>query len=135
VSTVREVSYCRHGTVAVIAIPACFDIFNAAHVRETAIALQAAGVTSIVFDLAAVTFIDNTALGVIAGTSTRLAPAGGQAAVAGAATQVARLLKATGLAKTVPLLPTPKEAVSVLRELSHPNAVRPSRQETESDGA
>jgi anti-anti-sigma factor len=116
VSIVSEVGYYRHGKVAVIEAPEYFDVYNAPRVRETAIALQAGGVTGIVFDLAAVTFMDKAALGVIAGTCTRLGPAGGRVAVAGAATQVARLLQVVGLTRIVPLLPTPEEALTALQQ-------------------
>jgi anti-anti-sigma factor len=68
-----------------------------------------------VFDLAAVTFIDNAALGIIAGTCNRLGPAGSQVAVAGAAKQVARLLEATGVSRIVPMSVTCQEAVSFLQ--------------------
>ena len=114
-SVVREVSYCRHGKVAVIEAPEYFDACNAPRVRETAIALQSGGVTGIVFDLAGVTLIDNAALAVIAATVIRLGPAGGRVAVTGAAPRLARLLKETRLATIAPMFETSKDAVTFLQ--------------------
>jgi anti-sigma B factor antagonist len=111
-----EISSYRAGsTIAVIEAPASFDIYNVSAVRELAIALKADGVTGIVFDLGATTFLDNTALGVIAGTSARLRPADGRIAVAAAAEPAARLFRVTGLTKIVPMFGTCKEAVSFLQ--------------------
>ena len=69
----------------------------------------------IVFDLAAVTFIDNAALGVIVGTYARLRPVGGRVAVTGAAPPVARLLQAVGCPRSCSCFPARQEAVIFLQ--------------------
>jgi anti-anti-sigma factor len=115
-ATASEITASRTGSAtAVIMAPASFDIFAAPRVREAAIVLQRAGVTGIVFDLAAVTCLENVALGVIAGTCSRLRPVGGLAAVAAAPAPAARLFQATGLTRIVPAFATSHEAVSFLQ--------------------
>jgi anti-sigma B factor antagonist len=107
---------CRRtgNTTAVIEAPASFDIHIVPRMRELTIKLQADGVTGIVFDLAATTYLDNTALGVIAGTHARLRPADGRVAVAAAAGQIGRLFTVTGLTRIVLTFATRQEAVSFL---------------------
>ncbi|MGH3195138.1 MAG: STAS domain-containing protein, partial [Streptosporangiaceae bacterium] len=79
------------GATSVIEAPDSFDIYSAPAVRELAIQLQEGGATAIVFDMGGVTFMDNTALGVIVGAHKRLRSAGGEgAAVAAASERVAR---------------------------------------------
>jgi stage II sporulation protein AA (anti-sigma F factor antagonist) len=110
------ISHYRAGsTTAVIQAPASLDISTAARVRDLAIALIADGVTGIVFDLAATTDLDNTALGVIAGTRARLSPAHGRVAVVAAREPAVSLFQAAGLAKIVLMFATCQEAVSFLR--------------------
>jgi anti-sigma B factor antagonist len=103
------------GDAAVIKAPASFDIFTASAVRALTIRLQGDFVTRIVFDLSAVTFMDNTALGVIAGARTRLRRAGGHAAVAAATEPVARMFRLTGLDQHVPMYASAVEAASAPR--------------------
>lgn len=105
-----EVSYHMSGGTAVIKAPASFDIFTASAVRALTIRLQGDFVTRIVFDLSAVTFMDNTALGVITGAHTRLRRAGGRASVAAATEPVARMFRLTGLDRHVPMYATAGEA-------------------------
>lgn len=110
-----EISYHISGDTAVIKAPTSFDIFTVAAVRALTIRLQGDLVTRIVFDLSAVTFMDNTALGVIAGARTRLRRAGGHAAVAAATEPVARMFRLTGLDQHVPMYASAGEAASAPR--------------------
>jgi anti-anti-sigma factor len=103
------------GSVAVIEAPASFDVCTAGRVRELAIWLQGDGVTGIVVDLAATTYLENTALGVIAATRKRLCPVGGRVAVAAAARPVTRLFQTVGLIQIVPMFATCQEAVIFLQ--------------------
>jgi anti-sigma B factor antagonist len=107
-----EVGYRMSGDTAVVEAPASFDIFTASAVRALTIRLQGDFVTRIVFDLSAVTFMDNTALGVINGAHTRLRRAGGQASVAAAAEPVARMFRLTGLDQHVPMYASAGEAAA-----------------------
>lgn len=108
-------SHRTSSSIAVIEAPASFDIYNAPVVRELAITLQADGVTGIIVDLTAATYLDNTALGVVAGTCARLRPTDGRIVVAAAAEPTARMFRVTGLTKIVPLFATCQEAVSFLQ--------------------
>ena len=110
-----EISFNISGDAAVIKAPASFDIFTASAVRALTIRLQGDFATRIVFDLSAVTFMDNTALGVIAGARTRLRRAGGHAAVAAATEPVARMFRLTGLDQHVPMYASTVEAASAPR--------------------
>jgi anti-sigma B factor antagonist len=101
------------GAASVIEEPADFDIYSAPAVRELAVQLIDGGATAIVFDMAGVTFMDNTALGVIVGAHKRLRSAGGEgAAVAGAGERVARCFAVTGLDRHVPMYATAAEALA-----------------------
>jgi len=101
------------GAASVIEAPADFDIYSAPAVRELAVQLIDGGATTIVFDMAGVTFMDNTALGVIVGAHKRLRSAGGEgAAVAAAGERVARCFAYTGLDRHVPMYATAAEALA-----------------------
>lgn len=103
------------GAAAVIEAPADFSIYSAPAVRELAIQLADGGATAIVFDMAGVTFMDNTALGVIFGAHKRLRSAGGDgAAVAAASERVARCFAVTGLSAHLPMYATAAEALDTI---------------------
>jgi anti-sigma B factor antagonist len=106
VTSEAELSHCTapEGT-AVIAAPASFDIYSAPAVRALAIRLQRGGAASIVIDLAAVTFMDSSALGVILGTQARLRAAGGDIAVASASEPVAAMFSRAGLGARIAMYP------------------------------
>jgi anti-sigma B factor antagonist len=109
----RQIGRYATGAASVIEAPADFDIYSAPAVRELAVQLQGGGATAIVFDMSGVTFMDNTALGVIVGTHKRLRSAGGEgAAVAAASEGVARCFAVTGLTKHLPMYATAAEALA-----------------------
>lgn len=98
--------------VAVIEAPASFGFATAAAVREQTRQAQAGGAAVLVIDLAATEFMDNTALGVIAGAQDRLRKAGGWLAVASASGPVTALFRRTGLDQHIPMYPAPHDAVA-----------------------
>ena len=104
------------GGAWVIEAPGSFDIYSAPAVRNLAIQLQEGGATAIVFDMAGVTFMDNTALAVIvAGAHKKLRGAGGKgAAVAAADDRVAPCFAVTGLTKHLPMYATAAEALAAI---------------------
>jgi len=109
----RQIGRYTSGATSVIEAPADFSIYSAPAVRELAIQLQEGGATAIVFDLAGVTFMDNTALGVIVGAHKRLCGAGGRgAAVAAASDPVGRMFRVTGLSKCLPMHATVADALA-----------------------
>jgi anti-sigma B factor antagonist len=89
--------------IAVITAPVSFDVYTAREVRDLTIRLQQDGTTAIVIDLAAVTYIDSAALGVILAAQHRLRDAGGWLAVAAATDPVTRMFRVTGLTRCVPM--------------------------------
>jgi anti-anti-sigma factor len=100
--------------IAVITAPASFDIYTAPEVRDLTIRLQQDGATRIVIDLAAVTFMDSTALGVVLAAQQRLRSAGGWLAVAAATEPVARMFRVTGLTRCVAMHPTITDAITAV---------------------
>jgi anti-anti-sigma factor len=98
--------------IAVITAPASFDIYTAREVRELTIRLQRDDTTAIVIDLAAVTYIDSTALGVILAAQHRLRDAGGWLAVAAPTAPVTRMFRVTGLTRLVAMHPTVTDATT-----------------------
>lgn len=72
------------------------------------------GANQIVLDLANVTFIDSTALGVLVGAQ-RALPAGTRLAIACAQENVLRIFEMTGLDGMFEILPTVEEALELVR--------------------
>jgi anti-sigma B factor antagonist len=115
ITDARQVGHYASGAASVIEAPGSFDIYSAPAVRELAVQLQDAGAATIVFDMSGVTFMDNTALGVIVGAHKRLRGAGGEgAAVAAADDRVARCFAVTGLTKHRPRYATAAEALAAV---------------------
>lgn len=104
--------YTAPGGTAVISAPASFDIYSAPAIRALAIRLQRNGAASIAIDLAAVTFMDSSALGVILGTQARLRAAGGDIAVASASKPVAAMFSRAGLGARVAMYPEVTAAIA-----------------------
>jgi anti-sigma B factor antagonist len=104
--------------MAVITAPASFDTYTAPEVRDLTIRLQRDGATGIVIDLAAVTYMNSTALGVILAAQNRLCGAGGWLAVAAATEPVTRMFRVTGLTRCLPMHPAVTDAIAELRQLA-----------------
>ncbi len=73
------------------------DAASAPRLRTHIRSALAAGITRVVVDLAAVSFIDAAGLGVLVGARRRLADAGGELEVVHASRPVRRVLEITGL--------------------------------------
>jgi len=108
-------SHWTTGGVAVIAAPESFDMCTARPVRELTIQLQRDGATGVVIDLAAVTFMDTTALAVIVGAHNRLSSAGSPLAVAAASGPVTRMFRVTGLTRLIPMHATVQDAIDSIQ--------------------
>jgi anti-anti-sigma factor len=108
-------SYHVCADTAVIKPPAVFDTDAAKLVRDLTIRLQDNSVTTIVFDLAGVTAVDNAVLGVIHGAHKRLRSAGGGAAVAAPPPAIACLFQAAGLDQHVPVRAAAAKAARAAR--------------------
>jgi len=90
------------------------DIYTAPRLKERLIELLDAGVTGVVVDLAGVTFIDSTALGVLIGGVRRLHEADGRMALVVATRPVARVLDITGLDRVFTIHDTREAAIAAL---------------------
>ena len=107
-------SYYTTAGIAVITAPASFDTYTAPEVPDLTNRLQQDGATGIVIDLAAVTFMDSTALGVVLAAQHRFCDAGGWLAVAAATEPVTRMFRVTGLTRCLPIPPTVADAITAV---------------------
>jgi anti-sigma B factor antagonist len=111
----RQIGRYTSGATSVIEAPADFSIYSAPAVRELAVQLTEGGAAAIVFDMAGVAFMDNTALAVIFGAHKRIRAGGGKgAAVAAAGERVARCFAVTGLDGHLPMYATAAEALAAV---------------------
>jgi len=90
------------------------DISTAPRFKDDLVALVEEGVTHIVVDLTAVTFIDSTALGVLIGGVRRLHAGGGQLILVATGRPVLRALTLTGLDKVFTICASREQAVAAL---------------------
>lgn len=86
---------------AVVAVQGELDLFTAPRLHEALVQAIALGAHSVVADLADVTFIDSTALGVLIDASKQLRVCDGSLAIAGPNGSVRRVLELTGLDRII----------------------------------
>jgi anti-sigma B factor antagonist len=86
------------------------DINTAPDIRDRLAALQADGVRSIVVDLAAVNFLDSSALGAFVAAHRDLTGAGGRLKLAAPRSHVRKVFQITRLAEVIPLYESVDEA-------------------------
>ena len=77
------------------------DVYTAPHLRERLYEVIATGPSRVVLDLAPMTFIDSTGLGVIVGTLKRLREGGGDLALRAPSRSTRKVLEITGLTRIV----------------------------------
>jgi anti-sigma B factor antagonist len=92
----------RGGDV-VLALAGDIDIHTAPQVRDRLAGLLAEGRTSIVVDLAEVTFLDSSALGALVSAHRDLAAVGGSLRLAAPQAHVLKVFRITRLAEVIPL--------------------------------
>ena len=80
--------------------------------RDVDRALEQHGLANIVFDLAGVSFVDSSGLGVILGRYKKAAAAGGRVFLTGAGPQVKRVLELSGLLTLMEEHPSVEQALS-----------------------
>jgi anti-sigma B factor antagonist len=88
-----------HGAekTVVVAPVGDLDLATAPALREMLIELVAAGMVRVVVDLADVTFIDSSGLGILVGAAKRLEAANGRLAIRNPRPQAQQVLELTGL--------------------------------------
>jgi anti-sigma B factor antagonist len=75
------------------------DVYTVTHLRAALVECLDAGRVHIVVDLAAVTFMDSSGLGVLLGALKRVRADGGSMCLVGPTTTMHRVLRSTGLTK------------------------------------
>ena len=104
----------RVGDAGVLIVSGEVDIFTAPQLKERLVEQFDAGVTRLVVDLTAVTFIDSTALGVLIGGVRRVNGAGGVMALVVDSRPVERVLGITGLDRVFSMYHTRAEALDAV---------------------
>ena len=90
--------------VCIVGLDGEIDLAVVPGVREKLDEALAAGCTTLVLDLTAVTYADSTALGLLVWTDRRLSPVGGKVILAGANPDVSRILELSGLVDVAPTI-------------------------------
>jgi len=88
------------------------DLYTAPRFKEDVVALIDEGVTELIVDLSAVTFIDSTALGVLISGVKRLHDSDGRLLVVAGSKPVVRILSITGLDRVLSVFDTREAAVA-----------------------
>jgi anti-sigma B factor antagonist len=107
------VEHTRDGDLAIVAMGGELDYEASPQLRARLVGAIKAGGRRLVLDLSDVTFIDSTAIGVLAGTVARLDDAGGGSlAVVSTNEKVLQIFEITGLDSVIALHSSREEAVS-----------------------
>ena len=101
-----------NGDWSVVEVRGEVDVFTAPKLRERIIELVERGRRNVIVDLAGVTFMDSTGLGILVGCLKRIKEQGGSLALAGPQRPVMRVLTITGLARVFPIHETVAQATS-----------------------
>ena len=101
---------------AVVALEGEVDIYSAPQFKETLLSGIDDGATAIVVDLARVTFIDSTALGVLVSGAKRVRPKNGRLDIVCTDENITRIFEITGLDRIFGIFPTRDEALRASAE-------------------
>jgi anti-sigma B factor antagonist len=99
---------------SIVRVEGELDLASAPTLKWALTDVLGAGVTQIVVDLAPVTFIDSTALGVLVGVHRGL-PGGARMAISGADGDVLNIFELTGLDSTFDMFPALDDALAWVR--------------------
>ena len=99
--------------VAVVDVEGEVDIYSAPQFKEVLLQGIEEGASRIIVDLAKVTFIDSTALGVLVSGAKRVRPQNGTLDIVCADDNITRIFEITGLDRIFGIYPTREEALSV----------------------
>jgi anti-sigma B factor antagonist len=100
--------------LGLVALSGEVDIYTAPRFKNDLVALIDEGATVVVVDLADVTFIDSTALGVLISGVKRLHEVDGRLLIVAATRPVSRILAITGLDTVLDIYPSRDEAVQAV---------------------
>jgi anti-anti-sigma factor len=93
-----------------VALSGELDTATASHLYDALAELEAQGALHIVLDLARLTFMDSTGLGVIVTEHTRMKRAGGTITIFSPTSSVRRLFEISGLSQHLDIVPANGEA-------------------------
>lgn len=98
------------GGIPVVSVTGEIDVATAPSLRDRLHAQVAAGHSTIVVSLLAVTFLDSTALGVLVGVLKRCREAGGDLRLVIAEPRILKVFEITGLTSVIPIFDTVEQA-------------------------
>ncbi len=103
------------GRALVASLSGELDHHNAARVRgELESRFAAAGLQNLIFDLAELSFMDSSGLGILIGRFKTVSALGGEVRIAAPSEQAERLLRLAGIHKIIPIFPSLSEAAAGL---------------------
>ena len=100
--------------LAVVALRGELDLFTAPRFQEALLESFEHGARRVVVDLAEVTFVDSTALGVLIGAAKRLQRAQGSLGIVCPPGSIRRLLELTSLDSVIDIYATRKDALNTV---------------------
>jgi anti-sigma B factor antagonist len=100
-------------SVAVVDVEGEVDIYSAPQFKEVLLRGIEEGASRIIVDLAKVTFIDSTALGVLVSGAKRVRPQNGTLDIVCADDNITRIFEITGLDRIFGIYPTREDALGV----------------------
>lgn len=100
--------------VGVVELTGEIDLYTAPRFKDDLVAVINEGAREVVVDLAGVTFIDSTALGVLISGVKRLHEVDGRLLIVAASRPVVRILEITGLDRVLSIYATRDEALAAL---------------------
>jgi len=106
-----EVALTQEESCLIAALSGELDVATVPRARAQLEAALTPGIKGLVLDVSRVTFMDSSGLGFLLGRYRWFMERGGAVAVAGARSQVKRVLELSGLAKIMPVTATVKEAL------------------------
>ena len=89
---------------ATVAVRGEVDVYTAPQLRDRLYSVIADGIADVVLDLADMTFIDSTGLGVIVGTLKRLRESGGELTLRAPSRSTRKVLEITGLTRILTIV-------------------------------
>lgn len=90
--------------IATVSVRGEVDVYTAPQLRERLYGVVGDGVTRVILDLSAMTFIDSTGLGVVVGALKRLRESGGDLVLRSPSRSTRKVLEITGLTRIVEIL-------------------------------
>lgn len=101
-----------HGTASVVSATGEVDVFSAPDLDSELSALVAAGSPRLVVDLAGVTFLDSTGLGVLVKALKHAREAGGWLHLVVTSDRIRKIFEITGLDASIPIFDTAQDALA-----------------------